>query len=69
MDEHEVRKVLGAPDEIIGRKDRMRSRVWQCSSCLAVTHSEQPIHVPAPCVQCGGIAFRVIRDGGVLPEV
>jgi len=60
MDEDDVRKLLGAPAEIVRRKDRMTSTKWLCSSCGAVTHSEQPIHVPAPCIGCGGVAFRAI---------
>jgi hypothetical protein len=62
MDEHDVRKLLGERDEIISRKDRMRSRVWRCSSSKAVTHSGEPILTPAPCIQCGGIAFKVPSD-------
>jgi hypothetical protein len=26
----------------------------------AVTHSAEPIQIPAPCVQCDGIAFRAL---------
>jgi hypothetical protein len=62
MDERDVRKLLGEPDEIVGRADRMRSRIWTCSSCGAVTHSEQPIQIPAPCIRCGGIAFKAIAQ-------
>jgi len=60
MDEDGVRKLLGPPAEIVGREDRMRSSKWLCSSCGAITHSEQPIQIPAPCIRCGGVAFRAI---------
>jgi hypothetical protein len=66
MDEHDVRKLLGEPDEIISRKERMLSRVWLCSSCNAVTHTGEPIPTPAPCIQCGGIAFKVPSDAALF---
>ena len=50
MDENDVRKLLGEPDEIVSSKDRKRSRIWVCSDCGAVTHTEQPINSPSPCV-------------------
>ena len=69
VDERDVIEQLGKPTEIVGREARMRARIWKCSSCGAVTHSERPVHIPAPCVRCAGIAFRAIGNGRVLPEV
>ena len=36
MNEKDVMARLGPPDEIVGRKDRMRSRGWVCSTCRAM---------------------------------
>ena len=33
MDEKDIIERLGPPDNIIGRSERTRSRVWLCSSC------------------------------------
>lgn len=60
MDEKDVRERLGPPDKIIGRSERMRSRVWMCSSCKLTITSIEPIPVPAPCLLCGGIAFETL---------
>jgi rubrerythrin len=61
MDEKNVRDRLGPPDKIIGRSERMRSRVWLCSSCKLTITSIEPIPVPAPCPVCGGIAFESVE--------
>ena len=49
MDEKEVVRRLGPPDEILTRKDRMRRQGWMCADCYDVVRSEVPIPVPAPC--------------------
>jgi len=54
----DVEDAFGEPDEIVSRDRRMRGAKWICSSCGAITRSEQPIPVPAPCIRCGGIAFK-----------
>ena len=61
MDERDVVDRLGPPDEIVGRKDRMRSRAWVCSTCTAVVRSKEPIPIPAPCPVCRGIVFETVR--------
>jgi hypothetical protein len=63
MDEKQVRERVGPADEIMGRSDRMRSRLWVCSSCGEVVITGEPITVPAPCKHCGGIAFKVPSSG------
>ena len=42
-------------------KDHLLSRAWLCSSGRAVSTSDEPIPVPAPCAQCGGIAFETVE--------
>ena len=60
MDERDVIKQLGPPDEIVTRAERMRSRAWLCSDCRERTETAEPQPAPAPCVRCGGIAFEKI---------
>lgn len=47
---------LGVPDEIVSRSERMTSRRWQCTACVEIVESAEPI--PVPCKRCGGIAFK-----------
>jgi hypothetical protein len=49
---------LGEPDEVVGKSERMTSRIWVCSSCSETFVSDKPVPVPAPCKRCGGIAFK-----------
>jgi hypothetical protein len=42
----------------MGRRERINSRAWVCSTCREVVTSLQPVPVPAPCAKCGGIAFE-----------
>ena len=58
MDEKEIIELLGQPNKIVSRRERMRSRVWLCSKCGIVTTSPEPIHCPALCARCGGIFFE-----------
>jgi hypothetical protein len=53
----DVVKMLGEPDEIVSKAERMKSRRWACSACSEIIECEEPIHVPAPCKRCG-IAFK-----------
>lgn len=62
MDELELIKRLGLPDEIVGPADRMWSTAWICFICGGTTTSERPIPCPAPCQQCGGIVFQTWRS-------
>jgi rubrerythrin len=52
---------LGLPDKIIGRDDRMRSRVWKCSSCNLTITGVEPIPFPPLCPACGGIAIEMVE--------
>jgi hypothetical protein len=54
----DVVKILGAPDEILSKAERMKSRRWACNTCSEIVESDEPIQVPAPCKRCGGIAFK-----------
>ena len=65
MGEEEERELLRKiiPDrepELIDAAQRMVAHSWRCSQCGYVTNSKRPIKIPAPCVQCGGIDFRVV---------
>ena len=65
MGEEEKRELLR---EIIPDKDpdkidvaqRMLALSWRCDSWGYVTNSKVPIKLPAPCMQCGGVAFKVV---------
>ena len=63
MDERDIIKRLGPPDEIVTRAERMRSRTGLCSDSRELTETAEPQPVPAPCVRCGGIAFVKITKG------
>ena len=60
MDEKDVVALLGPPDELGRRQDRMRGRAWKCLTCTTVITSAEPIPIPAPCIVCGGIAFELV---------
>ena len=47
--------------EKIDAAQRMVALAWRCSQCGYVTNSKVPIKIPAPCVQCGGIDFRIVN--------
>jgi hypothetical protein len=61
MDEKDALDRLGAPDEVVGREDRMRRRARVCSTCRQVVASPTPIAVLALCLGCGGVAFETVR--------
>ena len=61
MQELELIKRLGLPDEIVGPEDRLRSAAWICFTCGETTTSHRPIPCPAPCRRCGGIMFETWR--------
>ena len=54
-----ARRFLG-PARLVRLKDRLRSRVWQCSRCKLTITNDTP--VPAPCPVCGGVAFEAIEQ-------
>jgi hypothetical protein len=58
MDEHELIKRLGLPDEIVGPEDRLSGTAWICFTCGETTTSHKPIPCPAPCSRCRGIMFQ-----------
>jgi hypothetical protein len=59
MEERDVIRRLGQPDEIVRRDERMRSRAWICSTCRERTTYPGPVPIPAPCRRCGDIVFVV----------
>ncbi len=59
-DKEEREQVRKIEPEKIGVAQRMVALGWRCSQCGYVTNSKVPIKIPAPCVQCGGIDFRVV---------
>ena len=67
MGDEEERELLGGilpdgdPDKIDAAQ-RMLARAWRCDRCGYVTNSKMPIKIPAPCVQCGGVVFRVATE-------
>jgi hypothetical protein len=67
MGEEEERELLReiVPDrdpEKIDVAQRMLALSWRCDSCGYVTNSKVPIKIPVPCVQCGGVAFRMVNE-------
>ena len=58
MNEHELIKRLGLPDEIAGPEDRLQSTAWICFTCGETTTTRKAILCPAPCRRCGGIMFQ-----------
>jgi hypothetical protein len=61
MNELELIKRLGLPDEIVGPEDRTQGTAWICFTCGETTTSHKPIACPAPCRHCGGIMFQTWR--------
>jgi hypothetical protein len=61
MNECELIKRLGLPDEIVGPEDRLWSTAWICFTCGETTANSKPIPCPAPCCRCGGIMFETWR--------
>jgi hypothetical protein len=61
MNERELIKRLGLPDEIVGPEDRLQSAAWICFTCGETTTSLKPISCPAPCWRCRGIMFETWR--------
>ena len=61
MNERELIKRLGLPDEIVGPEDRLQRTAWICFTCGETTTSHKPIPCPAPCRRCRGIMFETWR--------
>ena len=61
MNERDLIKRLGLPDEIAGPEDRMQSTAWIRFTCGETTTSHKPIACPAPCWRCRGIMFQTWR--------
>jgi hypothetical protein len=55
--ERDVRRILGPPDRVVGRRERLRCRVWICSTCHTLTETLDPQPIPAP---CASISVRMI---------
>jgi predicted Zn-ribbon and HTH transcriptional regulator len=53
------RIIPGESPEKIDAAQRLVARSWRCDRCGYVTRSKVRIKVPAPCVQCAGVAFKV----------
>lgn len=49
------------PDQIDPVK-RMMANKWKCSKCHRLYVSKAPVVAPAPCNECNGRFFEVIRD-------
>ena len=47
--------VTGEPDDSI-----WLNQAWKCSRCKTVHRFDSPAQIPAPCMECGGIAFETI---------
>ena len=58
---HEVIAVLGFPDEIASERLIM-SQIWRCDWCDRHYHFGRPAPIPAPCAECGGIAFTALDE-------
>jgi hypothetical protein len=62
MDEHDIIKILGFPDEIVRGSKTMTSPLWRCDSCDRHYDFAKPVTIPAPCYACGGIAFTALDE-------
>lgn len=60
MNKADIIAALGEPHRILppGAR-RMVSAAWLCSNCSKVHRFPEPVRVPAPCDDCGGIAFEM----------
>ena len=66
MDESDVIRRLGVPHEVVGRRERMLSRAWLCSTCRELTITPEPAPWPSRrvgdtllgCRRCGGTVFE-----------
>ena len=61
MDEHDIIKVLGFPDEIVRGSPTMTSQHWRCDRCDRHYNFAEPAAIPAPCEECGYIAFTALH--------
>jgi len=62
MDEHDIIKLLGFPDEIVRGPSTMTSQIWRCDWCDTRYDFGKPSLNPAPCYACGGIAFTALDE-------
>lgn len=60
MNEGDVIQRLDRPGIVSHDYDRIRSRVWICSTCRLAVTSPEPISVPPQCRRCGSIAFETL---------
>lgn len=58
MNKEDVIAKLGEPDRILPRGQGMVSTKWFCSTCCKIHTFPEPVRPPAPCSDCGGIAFE-----------
>jgi hypothetical protein len=38
------------------------NQAWKCSRCKTVHRFDAPAQIPAPCMNCGGVAFETIAN-------
>lgn len=66
MKEHDVIRAMGRfPDEIIYNAEEWKSKKWKCGRCEKTFVFDEEMPNPAPCNECGGIAFEKIAKSGV----
>jgi ribosomal protein L37AE/L43A len=59
-----IRFMKRFPDKITTSKqtsERMTAKIWKCSSCETMYHSEIGRTIPSPCRMCGEIGFEKFR--------
>ena len=61
MDQYEIIALLGFPDEITSTH-LILSQLWRCDSCNRHYNFAKPAPIPAPCEDCGYIAFTALDE-------
>lgn len=60
--EHDIIRFMKRfPDKITPQTERMKSKVWKCSTCKSEFKFEQETPAPSPCNICHGIFFEKIN--------
>ena len=61
MNEHGIIKFMKRFPDKINPSNRLMSKKWKCSMCSKIYVFNEDVKNPAPCNECNGIFFEVVK--------